>query len=238
MPAAGNVDVGDALPDRRFMAEQAATRIQSLYRGHSARTLHRDRDDQVVTRQDPAELLEAANRQWKLQQEELNKPGFVAAITNVAIRLESSPPAVRKADWHPAAIVEGMSNLDILRSGNPELLAEGFPGGPSDKEIVTEILAKAERSRVKTLRAMKSKRGADAKPKSPKPRRRASTPKRDELRKLPTKRAAADDTASSESSSGSRSETEGVASARDTGARVSAQDAETAISGQIYAATE
>ena len=117
----------------------AAIRIQAIARGRQAREwftlLQCSHAWQGAS---PEVVLADRDRIWRQQLNAVRSSGFVSMFN---IKQSTICSTLRLTD--------GMTKLDVLRSGSPRMYAEAFGGhGPTDKELVGEIIAHHEAVRV------------------------------------------------------------------------------------------
>ena len=114
---------------------QAATKLQALARGYSTRNLIQPQLLKVQQQNGAANYEQSKLDAYSLWREEriaCQQPGYAARVLD----------GKQKPPQPPASLTKGMSDLNVLRSGSPRKLAERFPGGPADADVVSAVMQK------------------------------------------------------------------------------------------------
>lgn len=127
---------------RRAQEDAAATRIQAQFRRRAAGERVEDiREAKLADMLNSKTIRAERDRVWREQLTELYMPGFVHHIAPTITSLPSARKVVETE-------LTGMTKLELLKSGKPDLYKETWKGWPSDKDIVGEILAEEYKRRV------------------------------------------------------------------------------------------
>ena len=178
------------LAQRREKLDRAARLIQGTYRQHAEerqqRILEAVRSEERH-KVSPEAILADRHREWLETKRAERQPGFVTSFVTKGHGV--IPPPSKSGD-----LIAGMSRMDILMSGNHEVMIDGEPpygfgpAGPSDKDVVAEVVRASEVKKRRTSRASSPKKASSPSrtPSGGKGQsgRRASSPSRKSLRNL------------------------------------------------------
>ena len=178
------------LAQRREKLDRAARLIQGTYRQHAEerqqRILEAVRSEERH-KVSPEAILADRHREWLETKRAERQPGFVTSFVTKGHGV--IPPPSKSGD-----LIAGMSRMDILMSGNHEVMIDGEPpygfgpAGPSDKDVVAEVVRASEVKKRRTSRASSPKKATSPSrtPSGGKGQsgRRASSPSRKSLRNL------------------------------------------------------
>lgn len=142
--------------DRSARIIQAAARERAQVR-RDIRLVEEQRRE-AARRVEPEVLLAEKRREWAEKKAAERQAGFVSAIVGT----------VQLPSHRPGDLIQGLSKLEILMTGDYQTMRDGErpngfgPDGPSDKEIIGEIMKVAEVKRVRTARKQAAKAAASA----------------------------------------------------------------------------